>query len=91
MTQCSTDATEVRGHLQLEETIHRAAPAARPADTAQEPQCTVSIDRIKWLLVERDAVLVGHYYTDGDREAGVSDATQGDRTPIAIDMLESEE
>lgn len=49
------------------------------------------IDRIKWLLVEPDAVPVGLYYIDGHRGVGVSDATADDQTPFGIDWLVSEE
>jgi len=50
----------------LEEAIHRAALGARPAQPVAGADRAQLIARIKSLLVERDAVLVAHYYTDGD-------------------------
>jgi len=50
----------------LEEAIHRAALGARPAPPVSGAERRELIARVKRLLSERDAVLVAHYYTDGD-------------------------
>jgi quinolinate synthase len=52
--------------VQLASDIQSAAMAVKPANTPSPEQREALLDRIERLLVEKDAVLVAHYYTDPD-------------------------